>query len=496
MTETQKSFPDAFKFAFGFGNVYVSMRYGEELPKEDFFVGLNGTCSVEVKDNNVFSDKFSGYDTIKKLRPAIMPIIEKVGTRIIRKYAETDKIYFSDIRSYTNDIGKAFFSDLCENAEIALLGVSIKDINVDGIVARRAADPVTYTLCNPIRLSPTIRLVMTGLLCGVLMTGVIFVLDKLSLRNSQSESSYETVGTNPTVTTSFVDTTPSNTTSSTTVKTTSVTKATTAESTTTITQTTELVETTPKPDKEHFDGEKFEYDDMTVRIENGKCVIEKYNGSATEVYIPDEIDSYVVYRLDEGAFFSCVSLEKVRLPEKLTEIGQSAFHYCTFLKEIIIPDGVKSIMHSAFAYCSSLKEVVVPDSVVEMGNCVFMNCTSLKRAILGGNYNDFDNIFLYCSNLSYVELPDGIKLMDGFRDCESMEEIHIPSSVKLIRGGAFSGCTKLARVYLSDKMIIEKDAFRGCEFITFYLYADKIPDGYGDGLMPPNSVVLLAKEAK
>ena len=109
------------------------------------------------------------------------------------------------------------------------------------------------------------------------MTGVIFVLDKLSLRNSQSESSYETVGTNPTVTTSFVDTTPSNTTSSTTVKTTSVTKATTAESTTTITQTTELVETTPKPDKEHFDGEKFEYDDMTVRIENGKCVIEKYN---------------------------------------------------------------------------------------------------------------------------------------------------------------------------------------------------------------------------
>lgn len=186
----------------------------------------------------------------------------------------------------------------------------------------------------------------------------------------------------------------------------------------------------------------------------------------------------------------------MRLPEKLTEIGQSAFHYCTFLKEIIIPDGVKSIMHSAFAYCSSLKEVVVPDSVVEMGNCVFMNCTSLKRAILGGNYNDFDNIFLYCSNLSYVELPDGIKLMDGFHDCESMEEIHIPSSVKLIRGGAFSGCTKLARVYLSDKMIIEKDAFRGCEFITFYLYADKIPDGYGDGWMPPNSVVLLAKEAK
>lgn len=496
MTETQKSFSDAWKFAFGFGNVYVSMRYGEGLPKEDFFVGLNGTCSVEVKDNNVFSSKFSGHDVIKKLRSVIMPIIEKVGTRIIRKYAETDKIYFSDITAHTDDIGEAVFSDLCKNAEIASLGVSIKDINVDGIVARRANDPVTYTLRNPIRLSPTVRLVMTGLLCGVLMTGVIFALDKLSPRNSQSESSYETVGTTSNVTTSLVDTTPSSTTSSATIETTSVTKAATTESATTTTQTTESVETTPNPNKEHFDGERFEYDDMTVRIENGKCIIEKYNGSATEVYIPDEIDGYVVYRLDEGAFFSCVSLEEVRLPEKLAEIGQSAFHYCTFLKEITIPDGVKSIMHSAFAYCSSLKEVVVPDSVVEMGNCVFMHCTSLKRAILGGNYNDFDNIFLYCSNLSYVKLPDGIKLMDGFRDCESMEEIHIPSSVRLIRDGAFSGCKKLARVYLTDKMIIEKEAFSGCDFITFYLYADKIPDGYGDGWMPPNSFVLLAEEAK
>ena len=56
--------------------------------------------------------------------------------------------------------------------------------------------------------------------------------------------------------------------------------------------------------------------------------------------------------------------------------------------------------------------------------------------------------------------------------------------------------TEIEYLLMRDKMIIEKDAFRGCEFITFYLYADKIPDGYGDGWMPPNSVVLLAKEAK
>lgn len=196
-----------------------------------------------------------------------------------------------------------------------------------------------------------------------------------------------------------------------------------------------------------------------------------------QVYIPDEIDGYVVYRLEEGAFFSCVSLEKVRLPEKLTEIGQSAFHYCTFLREITILDGVKSIMHSAFAYCSSLEEVVVPDSVVEMGNCVFMYCTSLKRAMLGGNYNDFDNIFLDCSNLSYVELPEGIKLLDGFCYCKSLEEIRIPTTVRLIRGVAFMGCEKLKYVYLPSKLIVGSDAFAGCGAITFYVYGDEIPEG-------------------
>ncbi len=491
MTEKQKSFSDTQKLAFGFGNVYVSMRDGEGLPKEDFFVGLNGICSVEVKDNNIFSHRFSGHDTAKKLRSAIMPIIEKTGTQIICGYAETDKIYFSDIKSHAGDIGKAVFSELCKSAEIASLGIIVTNISVDGIIARRASDPAPYTLCRPTRLSPAVRLVMTALLYTALGVCIVFLAGRLSSHGSQTESSFETVGTDPTVTTPPAETT--------TTQAGTATAATSAAETTTTqratTQTTSA-ETTTIPDKEHYDGEKFEYDDMTIRIENGGCVIEKYNGSASEVYIPDEIDGYAVYRLEDNSFYGCTSLEKIRLPEPLTEIGQSAFHNCIFLKEITIPKGVKSIMHSAFAYCSSLKEVEVPDSIEEMGNCVFMNCIALERAVLGGNYDNFDNIFLYCYKLNYVELPDGIKLMGGFRDCESLEEIHIPSSVRLIRGGAFSGCTKLKRVYLTDKMIIEKDAFGGCDSITFYLYADKIPDGYGDGWMPENSSVQLVKEAK
>ncbi len=490
MTETQKSSSDALELAFGFGNVRASMRYGEGLPREEFFVGLNGICSVEVKDSDAFARKFSGRDTVKKLRAAVMPIIEKAGTQIIRNFAETGKIYFSDIRSHAGDIGKAVCK-LCKSAEIASLGISVTNISIDGIIARRASDPAPYTLCKPARLSPAARLVLTALLCAAFGACTVFLTGKASPHGSQSESSFETIGKDSAVTTTPAEATTTQ--ASTATVATSTSETTIAQRATTQTTSTE---TKANPDKEHYDGEKFEYDDMTIRIENGKCIIEKYNGSAAEVYIPDEIDGYAVYRLEENSFYGCTSLEKIRLPETLIEIGGGAFHSCVFLQTIDIPKNVRSIMNYAFAYCSSLKEVEVPDSVEEMGYCVFMNCIVLERAVLGGNYDNFDNIFLYCYKLNYVELPDGIKLMDGFRDCESLEEIHIPSSVRLIRGGAFSGCTKLKRVYLTDNMIVEKDAFGGCDSITFYLYADKIPDGYGDGWMPENSSVQLAKEGK
>ena len=49
-----------------------------------------------------------------------------------------------------------------------------------------------------------------------------------------------------------------------------------------------------------------------------------------------------------GAFYNCIMLRSLSLPEKLTGIGSSAFYGCARLNEVSIPQGVTSIGAYAF----------------------------------------------------------------------------------------------------------------------------------------------------
>ena len=96
-------------------------------------------------------------------------------------------------------------------------------------------------------------------------------------------------------------------------------------------------------------------------------------------------------------------------------------------------------------------------------------------------------MFTDCSNLSYLELPDGISLIGSlaFSGCTSLEHINIPDSVKeigtyaferaalselsipgsvlSIKPGAFMNCTHLKSVVIeSETMCVYDFAFYGC----------------------------------
>lgn len=64
----------------------------------------------------------------------------------------------------------------------------------------------------------------------------------------------------------------------------------------------------------------------------------------------------------------CSSLEKIVLPEGLSEIRSSAFSGCKKLKELYIPEGVKELGKGSLAYCSSLKKLVHKDKILEIDN--------------------------------------------------------------------------------------------------------------------------------
>lgn len=168
--------------------------------------------------------------------------------------------------------------------------------------------------------------------------------------------------------------------------------------------------------------------------------------------------------------FSESQLEKVVLHDKIKKIGHSAFCGCVNLYEINIPNNVTSIEDVAFQDCTALKDISIPKSV-NLGINVFEGCndvsvtyddesigyskdTDLKQ--LMAKYTSRENQsegYVYSGDESakIIHIPDGVSLIksDAFEDCQEVEVIYIPSSVKEVEDGAFCGLNNLCR-FVSD----------------------------------------------
>ena len=120
---------------------------------------------------------------------------------------------------------------------------------------------------------------------------------------------------------------------------------------------------------------EFEYEEL----EDGTVEITGYSGEDTVLVIPDEIDGKRVTSIGNCAFFVCIGLKEITIPEGVTSIGDYAFSECRGLKEITIPEGVTSIGNSAFEGCSSLTEITIPEGATSIGEGAFFGTPWLKN---------------------------------------------------------------------------------------------------------------------
>ena len=179
----------------------------------------------------------------------------------------------------------------------------------------------------------------------------------------------------------------------------------------------------------------FEY---SLYYEN-EARIDKYNGNATILSIPDKLDGYIV-----------------------TAIGPSAFEGHSSITNITIPNGIELIYYNAFQNCTSLKNAVIPDSVIGMGNNVFSGCTSLTSAVIGNNVPNISRyVFGGCTSLSDVTIGEKVSGIQygAFLNCTSLKNITLPKGLTSIALpdiyfgsgttttiGAFTGCTALESI--------------------------------------------------
>lgn len=114
-----------------------------------------------------------------------------------------------------------------------------------------------------------------------------------------------------------------------------------------------------------------------------------------------------------GGFFKKSSVEKVTLPEGLTEIPAAAFNQAANLKEVNIPTTVKSIGINAFAG-TGLETLTIPATVENIAYGAFRDMANLTTVVIEGKATIANYAFRSCKNLESVYiLGDDVTFLTG-----------------------------------------------------------------------------------
>ncbi len=124
----------------------------------------------------------------------------------------------------------------------------------------------------------------------------------------------------------------------------------------------------------------------------------------------------------EGPFYGCVNLKKVYIDSLDSWFDTTIYNV----------DGANPLYYGAELYAGGalVTEVTIPDRIEQI--------------------IDID-WFWGCSSITKINFHDKVYVIDEFKGLTNLTEITIPSSVKIVLGGAFQGCTSLATISIPDK---------------------------------------------
>lgn len=196
---------------------------------------------------------------------------------------------------------------------------------------------------------------------------------------------------------------------------------------------------------------------------NSSGVLVRYNGTSTDVVIPDGVkaigtDAFIgknltsvvipegVASIGADAFQFC-KFQNLRIPNSVTSIGNYAFSECYNLTSVTLGTGTASIGENAFRNCTSLASINLPNSIARIGNSAFYGCRKLTGVTLPDKISAInDSVFAY-TGLESISIPDTVTSIGPCAFYTSnLKSIIIPNSVTSIGDYAFSECAQLADV--------------------------------------------------
>ena len=169
----------------------------------------------------------------------------------------------------------------------------------------------------------------------------------------------------------------------------------------------------------------------------------------------------------EGTFNDSVFLKRVVFPNTFREIGYGTFICCEKLDNVNLPEKLETINNFAFSGCKSLSSIFIPAYVSKIGSSAFQSCTSLERFEIDEQNTHFtviDGVLFSKDKTKLVSFPCGSKNKNYF----------VPNGVKVICDGAFAGCRIENITFPTTLEIIEGYAFRGCSNLKMLNIPDSV----------------------
>ncbi len=129
--------------------------------------------------------------------------------------------------------------------------------------------------------------------------------------------------------------------------------------------------------------------DNAIYSDDGKTLLRCLPGIAQSVFhVP-----MGVTKIANSAFYGCVNLTSIILPNSVNTIGSSAFEGCVKLTDVMIPNSVIKVGFSLFKGCASLTNVTIPFSIERIGDWMFSGCSSIKEITYTGTHEQWNRIY-------------------------------------------------------------------------------------------------------
>lgn len=167
--------------------------------------------------------------------------------------------------------------------------------------------------------------------------------------------------------------------------------------------------------------------DIKIQTING------LNGTNARLILsPDTIVNDVGNKCFQGYYFKT-------LPFDIKQIsGSSSFYSCTSLQSVKLPSLTKISGNSVFSGCSSLKSVDLPSMTDISGSFLFLNCTSLQSVNFPSIKTINGQTFKNCNNLIDIRIKQDTDFSLNFSTWNPTEALLTTSTSLVDEGETFA----------------------------------------------------------